>query len=79
MCQVPVTMYRAEKYAIPRQTLQDDTFVFFLKNFGCRRKVYNLYVDLIYKKLEKSGYTSGDDIPKITFPEVIVFKKAGGG
>ena len=32
---------------------------FFLQSFGCARKIYNLYVNELYDKLEKSGYQNG--------------------
>lgn len=32
---------------------------FFLQSFGCARKIYNLYVDELYKQLEKSNYNNG--------------------
>ena len=34
----PVKIHRAEKYAL--RCLNDDTKAFFLRNFGCARKVY---------------------------------------
>ena len=44
---VPVTMHKAEKFAIDMRRLSDDDRGFFMKNFGCARKVYNLYVDFL--------------------------------
>ena len=32
---------------------------FFLQSFGCARKIYNLYVDELYKYLEETGYKNG--------------------
>ena len=32
---------------------------FFLRSFGCARKIYNMYVDELYKQLEESGYENG--------------------
>jgi putative transposase len=32
---------------------------FFLKSFGCTRKMYNYYVDSLYKQLEQQNYTDG--------------------
>ena len=32
---------------------------FFLQSFGCARKLYNMYVDELYKQLEESGYENG--------------------
>ena len=69
----PVKIHRAEKYAL--RSLNDDTKTFFLRNFGCARKVYNLYVDFLYEKLEQSGYKEGEKLPDIKIPEVTAFKK----
>ena len=52
---VPVSMYKAEKYAVDMHVLDEKTRTFFLRNFGCARKVYNLYVDYLYNALEKEG------------------------
>ena len=71
---VPVTMHKAEKYAI--STPEESVRVFFMQSFGCVRKVYNLYVDFYYDVLKKSGYISGDEIPEVILPEVTFFKKA---
>lgn len=32
---------------------------FFLQSFGCARKIYNMYVDELYRKLEESDYQNG--------------------
>lgn len=32
---------------------------FFLQSFGCARKIYNMYVDELYKQLEETGYQNG--------------------
>lgn len=32
---------------------------FFMQSFGCARKIYNMYVDELYKQLEQSGYQNG--------------------
>lgn len=32
---------------------------FFLQSFGCARKIYNLYVDELYRRLEELGYKNG--------------------
>lgn len=32
---------------------------FFMQSFGCARKIYNMYVDELYKQLERSGYQNG--------------------
>ena len=71
---VPVQFYKAEKYALDMVVLPEETKKFFLQNFGCSRKVYNLYVDYLYGELEKAGYESGDDIPEVKLPEVTAFK-----
>jgi putative transposase len=73
---VPVTMKKAEKYAVNLRKLSEAVLVFFLKTFGCTRKVYNLYVDYLYEHLEKAGYTD-ENIANIIckFPEVTEFKK----
>ena len=69
-----VTMHKAEKYAVDMRRLAPDVWSFLLRNMGCARKVYNLYVDYLYKELEKQSYTSGL-LPDIHFPEVTHFKK----
>ena len=68
-----VKMHKAEKYAL--RNTPEVSLTFFLKNFGCSRKVYNLYTDHLYTKLDESGYESGD-LPDIKLPEVTTFKKA---
>ena len=70
----PVTMHKAEKYAIDPKSLTDDIRTFFLKNMGCSRKVYNLFVGFLYDALEKAGYTGNDVLPDIKLPEVTTFK-----
>ena len=74
---VPVTLHKAEKYAVSTRFLQENDPVraFFMQNFGCARKVYNLYVDFLYKHLEEAGYTGGAQLPSIKIPEVSSFKK----
>ena len=72
---VPVTIHKAEKFAIDMRRLSDDDRGFFMKNFGCARKVYNLYVDFLYWRLEAMDYDGGAEIPDISFPEVTEFKK----
>ena len=42
--EIPVTMNMAQKYAVSRDN-PEEVFQFFLKNFGCARKVYNLSVE----------------------------------
>lgn len=70
----PVTMSQAQVYGISKQNSKE-IFQFFQKNFGCTRKVYNMCVDSCYKQLEQVGYTSGDDLPDISFPKVAALKK----
>ena len=70
-----VTLHKAEKYAFDMRRLSEDDRSFFMQNFGCARKVYNLYVDHLYKELEEAGYTGGGVLPKIRLPEVSSFKK----
>ena len=72
---MPVQFHKAEKYALDMTVLPEETKTFFLQNFGCSRKVYNLYVDYLYRELEKAGYENGDKIPEIKFPEVTAFKE----
>ena len=72
---VPVTMHKAEKFAIDMRRLSDDDRGFFMKNFGCARKVYNLYIDFLYRRLEAMDYDGGAEIPAISLPEVTEFKK----
>lgn len=52
----------------------EDVFQHILSNGGCARKVYNLYVDFLYSKLEEQNYQDGA-IPKMKYPEVTGFKK----
>jgi putative transposase len=37
----------------------DEQKQFFLKSFGCTRKIYNCYVDSLYQQLEQQGYING--------------------
>jgi putative transposase len=57
------------------RVLDENVRTFFMKNFGCCRKVYNLYVDWLYKQLENFGYVGEDSIPGFKLPEVTEFKK----
>ncbi|MGL4992319.1 MAG: RNA-guided endonuclease InsQ/TnpB family protein [Sarcina sp.] len=42
---------------------------FLLKSFGCSRKIYNYYVDALYKHLESIGYENGFiKLPKLDTP-----------
>lgn len=70
-----VTFHKAEKYAVDMKLLEESTKEFLMKNFGCSRKVYNLYVGLLYDALEQAGYRKGDEIPEVKLPEVTGFKK----
>lgn len=70
----PVTMSQTQVYGISKQNSKE-IFQFLQKNFGCTRKVYNMCVDSCYKQLEQAGYTSGDDLPDISFPKVAALKK----
>ena len=70
-----VKFTEAIKYAVDMKALDETVFRFFIDNFGCARKVYNLYVDHLYKSLEEAGYTGGARLPAIKLPEVTVFKK----
>ncbi len=72
---VPVIMHKSEKYRIREKKMLAATRVFFMQNFGCTRKVYNLYTDYLYNELEELGYTGGDVLPDIKLPEVTRFKK----
>ena len=71
-----VKLHKAEKYAIKKSALAADVHTFFLENFGCVRKVYNLYVDYLYRYLEKAGYPENDvSLKKIKIPEITSFKE----
>ena len=70
-----VTTRKAVKYAVSRRSLTDGTRDFFMQNFGCSRKVYNLYVDRLYKYLEEAGYNGGEKLPAMKLPRVSEFKK----
>jgi len=72
---VPVTMAKAEKYAVRTGSISAAGMTYLRKNFGCARKVYNLYVDFLYGKLKACGYTGGAELPEIKLPEVTEFKK----
>ena len=71
-----ITMHKAEKYAVDMRKLDKSSETYFLKCFGCVRKVYNLYVDFLYGELEKAGYVAGNPLPDVALPEVTAFKKA---
>ena len=70
-----VLIRKAEKYSVNMRVLDENVRTFFMKNFGCCRKVYNLYVDWLYKQLEDFGYVGEDSIPGFKLPEVTEFKK----
>lgn len=72
----PVTMNKAEKYAVSPDCAGDTGLrSFFMQNMGCSRKVYNLYVDFLYDTLEKASYKAGSLLPDVRLPEVTSFKK----
>ena len=71
----PVIFHKAEKYAIDEKVLSNDNRIFFMKCFGCVRKVHNLYTDFLYTMLEKSGYEGGRPIGRLKLPEVSALKK----
>ena len=49
-------LHRGYKYRIfPTEEQRS----YFMQAFGCRRKVYNAYVDALYRQLEEQGYESG--------------------
>ena len=68
-----VNILEARRYAVNMKVLSEEAFLFFLENFGCARKVYNLYVDHLYGFLEKSGFWDGAT-PDMILPEVSSFK-----
>ncbi len=68
------TMHKAAKYRVDSGKLSPETKTFLMKNFGCARKVYNLYVDFLYAELEKRGFESGFIPSDIKPPEVTAFK-----
>ena len=71
---VLMTFHKAEKYAIRGQTLNEETKQFFHQSFGNVRKVYNLYVALLYDILEAAHYHGKEELPAIKLPEVTTFK-----
>jgi len=50
------TLHRGYKYRIYPDEEQTE---YFMQTFGCRRKVYNAYVDALYRQLEAMGYENG--------------------
>ena len=49
---------------------------FFLQSFGCTRKIYNLYVDELYKQLDKLEYKNGFiDMKNIKLDSPASYKK----
>ena len=54
-----VTLNKGYKFKIKPNNEQKE---FFLKSFGCARKVYNIYVADLYDYLEKNNYQNGDRI-----------------
>ena len=71
----PVIMHKANKYAIDPSSLDDASRTYQMKNYGCSRKVHNLYVDFLYNKLEELNYQPGELIPDIKLPLITDFKK----
>ena len=49
-------LHRGYKYRIEPDEQQRS---YFMQTFGCRRKVYNAYVDALYRQLEAMGYENG--------------------
>ncbi len=49
-------VHRGYKYRIYPT---DEQKTYFMQTFGCRRKVYNAYVDALYRQLEAAGYQNG--------------------
>jgi len=72
---VPVTMMKTNKYAVRTSAVSSDVMAYLKKGFGCARKVYNLYVDSLFKELDAAGYTGGSELPAIKLPEVTEFKR----
>ncbi len=68
-----ITVTKTEKYAVSRM-LPLTVKIHFLQFMGCARKVYNLYVDYLYKQLVSCGYKPGDTLPSLTLPNVTTFK-----
>jgi putative transposase len=53
-----------------------EQIIYFEKAFGCSRKMYNLYVDILYKELEEQNYISGKiDYKSIKLPTPAVIKR----
>ena len=70
-----VKSHKAERYAVNKRAITEEARTFLMQNFGCSRKVYNLYVDWLYSKLEEEGYKGGSVLPSMKLPEVTEFKK----
>ncbi|MGL5381055.1 RNA-guided endonuclease InsQ/TnpB family protein [Clostridium sp.] len=50
--------------------------IYFSKAFGCSRKLYNIYTDLLYSKLEAEGYENGIiSYAKLNLPTPATIKK----
>ena len=62
-----------EKIHIDKEKTDKEVLQKFMCNFGCARKIYNLYVECLYQQLEDMKYEKGNIamkdifIPKITF------------
>lgn len=44
---------------------------FFLQSFGCARKIYNMYINELYKQLEETGYQNGFCIKRIYILQIL--------
>ena len=51
-----ILLHRGYKYRI---FPTEDQRSYFMQTFGCRRKVYNVYVNALYSQLEAQGYRNG--------------------
>lgn len=51
-----ILLHRGYKYRI---FPTEEQRAYFMRVFGCRRKVYNAYVDALYRQLEARGYQNG--------------------
>ncbi|HEY5560191.1 MAG TPA: helix-turn-helix domain-containing protein [Clostridiaceae bacterium] len=50
--------------------------IYLEKAFGCCRKMYNIYVDLLYTQLEQLNFVTGKiDYKSIEFPTPAIIKK----
>ena len=72
---IPVTMYKSAKYAFYGKKCPENRRGFFMRSFGCTRKVYNLYVDHYRNELDRAGYTGGKNRPVSSFPKSVCSKR----